>query len=88
MANLPNLPAQTDGINRQERLKELLSTNTSKTLNEHILTNYCAELISVLKNVIDGNDLALERKQPMDSWSDSYFRNRAIIVLDKGRLNE
>ena len=53
--------------------------------------SYTAEdaLVEALENIIDGNDLACERKQTLESWPDSHFRKmgRAALKLAKEGRN-
>jgi hypothetical protein len=49
-------------------------------------TGYCtlcriAELHAALKNVVDGNDLALTRVHSIENWRDSDFRKQAQAAL-------
>ena len=42
-------------------------------------------LRDALQNVVDGNDLALERRQSIENWRDSAFRKQAIAALAGGK---
>lgn len=41
----------------------------------------CAAVVEALRNVVDGNDLAAKRRQPIESWKDSDFRQQAKKAL-------
>ena len=41
------------------------------------------ELLAALKDIVDGNDLAMERNQDMSSWRESDFRRHAVTIIEK-----
>ena len=47
------------------------------------LTAQRDELLAALKDIVDGNDLAMERNQDMSSWRESDFRRHAVTIIEK-----
>ena len=64
---------------------QLMDKGNPKSELEHFAAREIRRLVLALRDVVNGNDLAIARKQPMDSWSDSDFRRVAKERLEEDR---